>query len=87
MIVIMKFITKIQKGMNGINMKEIKEYDNNGNLIYLKIPGRIERWRKYDPNGNLIYSKNSNGFEEWLEYDSNNNLIRYKNSYGYESWF
>ena len=55
-------------------MEEIKEYDNNGNLIYRKFSDGFECWRKYDNNKNCIYYKDSDGFESEYIYD-NNKLI------------
>jgi hypothetical protein len=63
----------------GVNMKEVKEFDNNGNLIYHKDSGGFESRYKYDLNGNEIYYKDSTGYEEWFGYDSNGNEIHYKN--------
>ncbi len=66
--------------------KEIKKYDNRGNLIYIKYSDGDEYWYEYDENSRLIYSKSSNGNECRYKYDENNNLIYYKNSDGYERW-
>jgi YD repeat-containing protein len=60
-----------------IDMEELREYDQNGNLIYCKDSDGFEWWRKYDGRGNIIYYCTSDGygFEEWYDYDENNNLI------------
>ena len=65
----------------------IKEYDNNGNMIYLKDRDGYETWFEYDNNGNQIHYKHNSGYETWSEYDNNGNQIHYKSSDGYESWY
>ena len=44
------------------------EYDNKGNMIYIKSPFG-EYWYEYDDKGNMIYSKSNNILENWYEYD------------------
>ncbi len=66
--------------------KEIKEYDEKGNLIYEKDSSGFEKWRKFDENNNRIYFKNSKGYDYWSEYDENNNEIYWKDSDGIEDW-
>ena len=67
-----------------MDMKEIKRYDKNGNLIYYKDSIGFEEWWVYD-NNNLIYHKDWS-IEEWYEYDQNGNEIHYKDSNGFEEW-
>ena len=56
--------------------KEIKKYDDKGNLIYCKYPtSGCESIYKYDENNNLIYWKHANEDEFWREYDENSNEI------------
>ena len=55
--------------------KVIKEYDNNGNMIYFKNSYGFERWSEYDKNNNLIHFKTNDGEEEWYKYDENNERI------------
>ena len=55
--------------------EEIKEYDKNKNLIYIKWPDGLERWREYNENNNIIYIKYSSGSEYWYKYDENNKGI------------
>ncbi len=38
-----------------------KEYDTNGNLIYIENSNGLWYKREYDSNGNLIYYEDSNG--------------------------
>ncbi len=66
--------------------KEIKEYDENNNLIYIENFSGFEEWYKYDENNNLIYSKYFNGLEYWQKYDENNKIIYSKDSDGDECW-
>jgi len=71
---------------NGYMSKEIKEYDENKNLIYFKYLNGVKQWIEYDEYNNCIHSKYSNGYEYWYRYDENNN-IHYKSNNGYESWY
>ena len=47
--------------------KEIKKYDENNNLIYIKYSNNYESWREYDENNNEIYCKYSDGFKYWCK--------------------
>ncbi len=73
--------------------KEIKEYDDRENLVYIKYPNGNEYWWEYDENNNLIYSKKNidlgfwEEFEYWREYDENNNEIHYRDSERIEYWY
>jgi len=58
-------------------VKEIKEYDKNGNLIHYKDSDGYEGWAKYDKNGNLIHCKDSDGYSSWREYDKDGEKINY----------
>ncbi len=49
--------------------KEIKKYDDRGNLIYWRWSSGYESWKKYDENNSYIYFKNSKGSEYWYKYD------------------
>ena len=54
--------------------EEIREYDNNKNLVYYKsIIG--EFWFEYDENNNIIHHKNTYNNEYWWKYDENNEKI------------
>jgi len=44
-------------------MKEINEYDSNGNVIHYKDSDDHEWWAEYDSNGNEIYFKNSDDYK------------------------
>ena len=72
-------------------MKEVRkikrEYDDRGNMIYIKYSIGSESWYKYDENNNIIHFKSSTGNEYWSKYDENNNEIYCKNSNGSESWW
>jgi hypothetical protein len=68
-------------------MKEIKEYDKNGNEIHRRNSTGFEYWREYDENNNEIHFRNSKGFEYWSEYDENGNEIHSRNSEGFEKWY
>ncbi len=74
-----------------MSIKEIKEYDENNNIIYLKSPDGFELWQEYNENKNLIHYKCIDEYEilyeYWREYDENNNLIYYKTSDGSEHWY
>lgn len=52
----------------------IKEFDDNGKLIYYRESNYTE-WNKYDDRGNCIYHKNSNGVEWNKYYDENDRII------------
>ena len=52
--------------------KEIKKYDERGNIIYFKGLSGFENWKKFDERHRIIYYKNSNGVEYWSKYDENN---------------
>ena len=67
--------------------EEIKKYDKNNNIIYLKSPDNFELWREHDKNNNLIHYKDTNNYEYWYEYDENNNLIYFKHIDDYEYWY
>jgi YD repeat-containing protein len=56
-------------------MKEIREYDTNGNLTYCRYPDGVEAWWEYNDRGKQIYYRISDGYEWWYDYDENNNLI------------
>jgi YD repeat-containing protein len=63
---------------------EIKEYDNNGNMIHSRYSDGFEVWYDYDTNGNEIHSRDSRGYEVWREYDNNGKCIHYRDSTGRE---
>ena len=67
--------------------KEIKEYDERGNLIYYKNSLGTEVWREYNENNKVIYSKDSCGFKVWTGYNENNKLIYSKDSLGSEYFY
>ena len=67
--------------------KEIREYDERGNLIYHRYRNGFESWMEYNKNNLLIQFKDGDGFKTMREYDEDNNLIRFKNSYGIEEWW
>jgi YD repeat-containing protein len=67
-------------------MKEIREYDTNGNLTYCRYSNGYEVRRKYDNRGNKIHFRDSNGYEVWYEYDDRGNMIHYRDSNGHEEW-
>jgi len=58
-------------------MKEIREYDERGNLIYYRYSYGREIWKEYDINKDVIYYKDSyhKGWEHWAKYDENYNII------------
>lgn len=47
----------------------VKEYNENGKLIYFKNSSGYEEWYEYDADGNEIHYKNSAGTESWKEYE------------------
>ena len=53
----------------------IKQYDENGRLIYSKYDG-YEEWYDYDEFGKLIRYRNSNGITKW--YNTLGKCIRMK---------
>lgn len=63
------------------------EYDESGNLIFIKKCGDIDSSYEYNENGDLIHYKSSDKYEEWYEYDNNHNLIHFKDSYVTEEWY
>ena len=69
----------------------IREYENNGNLVYVKDSGGYESWHERDANGNFIYNKfchlGSVIHEEWWKYDGQSRCVHYKNSKGNEEWW
>ena len=66
--------------------KEIKEYDDKGNVIHSKDSDGYEYWNEYNDEGDMIHCKNSNGYEYWYEYDDNGNMIYSKSSEGFGHW-
>ena len=64
----------------------VKEYDENGKLIYFKNSSGYEEWKEYDDSGNIVHYKDSNEFESWTDYNINGFIIHYKDSHGYEYW-
>ena len=63
------------------------EYNDNGDLIFVKKCGDIESIYEYNESGDLIYYKGSGKYEEWYEYDNNHNLTHFKDSYVTEEWY
>lgn len=41
-------------------MEEIKEHDQNGNLLHYRDSYGVEWWREYDENNKLISIRNNN---------------------------
>ena len=60
--------------------KEIKKYDDRGNLIYYKCLDGLESWHKYDDENREIYCKRSDGYEFQKEYNKKSNLVYYKSN-------
>ena len=54
--------------------KEIKEFDERGNLIHYKNSNGLESWTEYDENNNEIHYKNSYGIEYWCKWENNNKI-------------
>lgn len=72
----MKTITSsLPEPVRTLDMNDLREYDQNGNLTYRRYPDGVEVWWEYDDNGNMIHYRNSDGFAEWYTYDENNKLI------------
>jgi YD repeat-containing protein len=67
-------------------MKEITEYDKNGNLIHRRYSNGFEYWCEYDKKNNEIHSRDSEGCEWWSEYDENSNEIHRRYYDGHEWW-
>ena len=56
--------------------KDIREYDDRGNVVYSEYSDGSKFWYKYDENNNCVYSKNSiSNIEVQDIYDKNNNRI------------
>ncbi len=77
--------------------EEIKKYDKNGKLIYLKT-NRQEQWNGYDSRNNLIYQQIITKYPDYFKslpsiyrihwkYNKNNRVIYYKDYDGNECWF
>ena len=60
--------------------KEIKEYDENGNLIHCKN-GELEAWMEYNEKGNRVYYKDTDGNE--ARYDNAGNRLYLDSSGNY----
>lgn len=75
---------------NFFKKKEIKKYDERGNLIYHKDDLGIEMWHEYDKNGNETYYKrhtplsDSKDFIRRISYDKNGNRVAYVDSDGHK---
>ena len=64
------------------------QYDDRGNLIYIKTNIGNEIWNDYDAQGNLIHKKDSLiGYEVWNEYDDKGKKIHIKYNNGNEEWY
>lgn len=73
-----------------IEAEEINEpqtqYDDNGNVSYIKDPDGVETWFTRNEAGKLLTVKNSNGYFLERELDEYGNCIHQKGSDGYEYW-
>lgn len=56
-------------------VKEVKEYDDNGNLIYYKDINGYEYWREYDSENRVIHFKDHEEEYFW-EYNDTGKLIK-----------
>ena len=57
--------------------EQVKEYDENNNLIYYKDALGFENWYKYDENNRIIYykySKNTYNNEYWYKWENNKQI-------------
>ena len=77
-------------------MKEIEEYDVNGNCTHYRDEQGCETWYKYDENSNLLHrkegDKEGDGIEQFFDYDENDLRIHDKQTGGilnddYEQWY
>ena len=55
--------------------KEIRKYDERGNLIYHKNSTGYEIWREYDKNNKLFHQKQENGCDYWFKYNEDDKPI------------
>ncbi len=70
-------------------IKEIKEYDNRGNLVYYKCLDGLISWHKYDEKNREIYQERSDCYKCQKEYNKKGNLMYYtSNQFGNEEiWY
>lgn len=74
----------VKKDLDG-NVIKIKEFNVDGDIVYVKNKRGNEKWYSYDANSNMIcvkYSKLFNGKvrENIFEYDANNNMTMHKDT-------
>lgn len=62
-------------------------FDQNGNLVHMKLASGYEAWREYNIDGKCVYFKDTDGTEEWIEYDENGNKIHFYDNWGYQKWW
>ena len=68
-------------------MKEIKTYDDNGNLIYHRYPTGLDIMYVYDENNNCTHVKCSNAIECDRKYNDEGKLLHVRYNDGFEFWF
>ncbi len=71
-------------------VKEVREYNSEGLLIYEKNANGNESWYDYDDKGNRTYRKSlrdSEEWEEWIEYTDQRLEKHRKVSSGFEEWY
>ena len=44
-------------------MEEMKQFDDDGNLIHYRDSNGYEVWREYNDSGQEIHSRDSSGYE------------------------
>lgn len=62
------------------NGNKLRDYDENGRMIYRKNPDGTKVWYEYDERGNKIHEEDSNGYEKWTEYDEQGKKISARDS-------
>jgi len=66
-------------------MGDIKEYNDQGQLVYNKTPSGHEEWWEYNDQGKLTQFRNSRGVLK--NYNDQCQVIYHKDSDGFEEWW
>ena len=73
------------------NKGDVAEYDENGNLIYMRMANGGQTWWNRNSHNKVTHyidsDENDEVFEVWKEYNDNDIEIYYKNTNGHEYWY
>ena len=69
----------------------VAEYDENGNLIYIRLENGDQTWWKRNSRNKVIHyihsDENDEVFETWYEYNDNDIVVYFKDTNGLEKWY